>query len=394
MKKESGKERQQRTSRSRSRSPGDSYRSYHSDGSRSPSQSLSPQRRQRDSSVTNNRSHTPSPCRDDRQKRRYSASHSRSPEHPSSPLLHLSPNNSPTHKGKSPSRPEHQRQGRGHKRDYSPVSRSSSSRSRSRSRSVSLSPADRPRAVHRLPIATSVPDINMQHPTPRASQRNQNQNKLLSRDNGWPKRERGRNNGNTRGPRRPAQDLVADSMPPPTRPPQALQQNHNDPVYASDYPPSEHVSPITHPSRDDILVPAAHISRHEDTSSSAPPLTDDMQPHRPPRRSSEASRSTPAGMGTFKVGGFKPIGQASSAVRRFFPGDDDEREDTEKRQSPPMLVPASHYRPPVPPPLSRTDRYRSTRQVLSADPFIVRSMSRPLILHTRPAIGQKPYSSR
>lgn len=56
-------------------------------------------------------------------------------------------------------------------------------------------------------------------------------------------------------------------------------------------------------------------------------------------------------MGTFKVWGFKLIGQASSAVREFFPGDDDEREDTEKRQSPPMLVPASHYRPPVPPPL-------------------------------------------
>ncbi len=56
-------------------------------------------------------------------------------------------------------------------------------------------------------------------------------------------------------------------------------------------------------------------------------------------------------MGSLKIGGFKPIGQASSAVRRFFPGDDDEREDAEKRQSPPMLVPASHYRPPVPPPL-------------------------------------------
>ena len=125
----------------------------------------------------------------------------------------------------------------------------------------------------------SVQDINVPHPTPQASQRNQNQNKHLSRDNGWPRRERGRNIGNARGSRRPAQDHVADSMPPPTRPPQALQQNHNNPVYASDYPPSEHVSPITHPSRDDILVPAAHISRHEDTSPSAPPLTDDMQPH-------------------------------------------------------------------------------------------------------------------
>ena len=350
VKKDTGKERQQRTSLSRSRSPGDSYRSYPSDRSRSPSQSLSPQRRQRDSSVTNNRSHTPSPCRDDRQKRRYSPSHSRSPEHPSSPLRPLSPTNSPTQKGKSPSRPEHQRHGRGHKRDYSPVSRSCSSESRSRSRSLSLSPADRPRAVHRLPVASSVQDINIPHANSRGVQRNQNQNKLQSRDNGWPKRERGRNNGNARGPRRPAQDHVAESMPPPARPSQAPQQSHNDPVYASDYPPSD-VSPIIHPPRDDILVPTAHISRHDDNSLSAPPLTDDMQPHRHPRRLSETSRPTPASMGTFKTGGFKPIGQASSAVRRFFPGDDDERDDTEKRQSPPMLVPASHYRPPVPPPL-------------------------------------------
>jgi CTD kinase subunit alpha len=56
-------------------------------------------------------------------------------------------------------------------------------------------------------------------------------------------------------------------------------------------------------------------------------------------------------MSSFKIGGFKPIGQASSAVRRFFPGDDDEREDVEKRQTSPLLIPASHYRPPVPAPL-------------------------------------------
>ncbi|KAI9508922.1 Pkinase-domain-containing protein [Russula earlei] len=48
------------------------------------------------------------------------------------------------------------------------------------------------------------------------------------------------------------------------------------------------------------------------------------------------------------MGGFKPIGQASSAVRKFFPGDDDEREDFEKRHTSPLLIPAPHYRPPAP----------------------------------------------
>jgi len=57
-------------------------------------------------------------------------------------------------------------------------------------------------------------------------------------------------------------------------------------------------------------------------------------------------------MPSFKVGGFKPIGQASSAVRRFFPGDEDEREDVEKRHPSPMLIPAPHYRPPAPAPLA------------------------------------------
>ncbi len=55
-------------------------------------------------------------------------------------------------------------------------------------------------------------------------------------------------------------------------------------------------------------------------------------------------------MTSFKVGGFKPIGQASSAVRRFFPGDDDEREDAEKHHTS-LLIPGPHYRPPAPAPL-------------------------------------------
>lgn len=106
-----------------------------------------------------------------------------------------------------------------------------------------------------------------------------------------------------------------------------------------------------HPPRDDLLVPAAHIPRHEHTSPSTHEPIDDIQPGRPSRQSPEASRPIPASMSPFKIGGFKPIGQTSSAVRRFFPGDDDEREDIEKRQASPLLIPASHYRPPVPAPL-------------------------------------------
>jgi hypothetical protein len=106
----------------------------------------------------------PSPRRDNRHKRRHFQSHSPSPEQPSSPLRPLSPNGSPTRRGNSPSQAEVPRHGWGQKRNYSPTPRSSSSGSRSRNRSLSLSPTERPRAVHRLPTATSIQDIKV--PTP------------------------------------------------------------------------------------------------------------------------------------------------------------------------------------------------------------------------------------
>ncbi|KAH9965955.1 kinase-like domain-containing protein [Russula dissimulans] len=136
-------------------------------------------------------------------------------------------------------------------------------------------------------------------------------------------------------------------MPPPALP----FQGHNDVALPADYPPPEAVSPISHPPRDDLLIPAPHVSRHGHTPPSTHPSADDVQPNRTPHHSHEASRSTPASTPTFKIGGFKPIGQASPAVRRFFPGDEDEREDVEKRHTSPQLIPASHYRPPVPAPL-------------------------------------------
>ncbi len=189
-------------------------------------------------------------------------------------------------------------------------------------------------------------------PSPsRASQRNQSQSKLLPRDNGWPKRERGRHNGHTRGPVRQAKEYVAETMPPPALPPQVSYQNHNDITHTADYPRTEEGPPISHPSRDALIESPPHASRHGHTSPSTHPFTDDIQTNRPLHQSPESLHPPPPNMSTFKVGGFKPIGQASSAVRRFFPGDDDDREDPEKRHTSPLLIPGPHYRPPVPAPL-------------------------------------------
>ena len=189
-------------------------------------------------------------------------------------------------------------------------------------------------------------------PSPsRAAQRNQNQSKLLPRDNGWPKRERGRPNGHARGSRRSVQDHGAETMPPPALPPQVPYQGHNDAAHTTEYQSSQETPALSHPHpRDDLLVPASHVSRHGHTPLTHPPI-DDTQHNQPPHPSPVPSRSTPASMPSFKVGGFKPIEQASSAVRRFFPGDEDEREDVEKRHPSPILIPAPHYRPPAPAPL-------------------------------------------
>lgn len=193
-------------------------------------------------------------------------------------------------------------------------------------------------------------------PSPsRASQRNQSQSKLLPRDNGWPKREQGRPNGHARGQARLAKEHVAEAMPPPALPPQVSYQNHNDLTYAADYPRTEEGPPVSiyHPTRDALLEPAPHLSRHGHTSPSTHSFSDDTQTNRPLHQSPESLRPTSSNISSFKVVGFKPIGQASSAVRRFFPGDDDDREDAEKRHTSPLLIPGPHYRPPVPAPLSQ-----------------------------------------
>ena len=138
-------------------------------------------------------------------------------------------------------------------------------------------------------------------------------------------------------------------MPPPALPPQVPYQGHNDAAHTEEYQSSQEIPTLSHP-RDDLLVPAPHVSRHGHTPPTHPPI-DDIQHNRPPHQSPVPSRLTPASMPPFKVGGFKPIGQASSAVRKFFPDDEDEREDAEKRHPSPMLIPAPHYRPPAPAPL-------------------------------------------
>jgi len=139
-------------------------------------------------------------------------------------------------------------------------------------------------------------------------------------------------------------------MPPPALPPQVPYQNHNDIIHTVDYPRAEG-PPISNPTRDALLEPAPHVSHHGHTPPSAHPFTDDIQANRGLHQSPESLRPTPSNMSSFKIVGFKPIGQTSSAVRRFFPGDDDDREDAEKRHTPPLLIPGPHYRPPVPAPL-------------------------------------------
>ena len=61
----------------------------------------------------------------------------------------------------------------------------------------------------------------------------------------------------------------------------------------------------------------------------AVPRKETLPPLSPPRGfSPEASRASSSG--TRKNAGFKPIGQASSAVKRFFPGDEDDDEERVK----------------------------------------------------------------
>jgi hypothetical protein len=140
-------------------------------------------------------------------------------------------------------------------------------------------------------------------------------------------------------------------MPLPAFPPQVPYQNHNDIVHTADHLRFEEGHPIFHPAGDGLLDLTPLASCHGHTSLLTHPLTDDSLTNRPLHQSPEASCPTPPNMSSFKVGGFRPIGQTRSAVRWVFPGDDDDRKDPEGRHTSPLLIPASHYRPPVPAPL-------------------------------------------
>ncbi|OBZ70202.1 hypothetical protein A0H81_10031 [Grifola frondosa] len=69
----------------------------------------------------------------------------------------------------------------------------------------------------------------------------------------------------------------------------------------------------------------------------------------PPTDSRPKSGAMSTRLSSSKNAGFKPIGQASSAVKRFFPGDDDEESEPERerRLSPPpqtsRFVPFDRY---------------------------------------------------
>ncbi|KAJ3553208.1 hypothetical protein NM688_g3741 [Phlebia brevispora] len=163
-------------------------------------------------------------------------------------------------------------------------SRTPSSISTSRSRTRSRSPVERSKTVHRLPVATSLEDVRNFVPKTSAPLN------FSQRRNG---EHKGRSN---RAERKAARKAKAD--------------------------------------------------RSEDTSKMPPPalpsrftegkalLQEDLSPRPLPITAVNEATVKPASQGSTKPknAGFKPIGQASSAVKRFFPGSDDDDE------GPPSIV--------------------------------------------------------
>ncbi|KAH7914319.1 hypothetical protein BJ138DRAFT_415120 [Hygrophoropsis aurantiaca] len=157
---------------------------------------------------------------------------------------------------------------------------SASSSSMSRSRSSSRSPEHRPKPKHRLPPATSIREISLSISKTSLQQRS---NMLGSREGDPRHPERLQANGKHPNQRRQwspgAQRNATERMPPP---------------------------PTTLPS-----------------TTSSKPLS-------PTVSLSSAGRTEPSSskaIGSIKPIAFKPIGKASSSVKRFFPQDDDDNSD-------------------------------------------------------------------
>ncbi|KAK7695842.1 hypothetical protein QCA50_000480 [Cerrena zonata] len=189
----------------------------------------------------------------------------------------------------------------------------SMSRSRSRSRSPSISPRDRPRPVHRLPTASSVNDVNAPTPTGKNA---------LPRPPGLPMRPEAAPHPQKNGKankRKKKQNRNAGN------------HNHNSHNNHFDMPPPH----LPGPSNQSWEPPMASSMSHVSTS--------------PQSQKSEVLPG-PSRFAPVKAAGFKPIGQASSAVKRFFPGDDDDSGPDPLREPPTATSSKSpHHAPHIPP---------------------------------------------
>ncbi|KAG6860378.1 hypothetical protein C0995_011985 [Termitomyces sp. Mi166 len=304
-------------SRSRTRSPVGSYRSRRSswDRSRSRSQSPAPKRQRRGD--TPPASHIRTPSDRGRSSNWIPNSRGLSPYSPkSSPPGHRTndrarvvyPPVSRHNKGHSPDSPKGYSEDRGRPilrpnsryarevssspkgspMSYSRRRRSISSRSSvSSERSLSRSPPGRVRAVHRLPPANSAVALSPTvAPCPTAS----TPRKSGNQKNGKAQKNGKHHNGDRRKSVLSIHASHPDSMPPPNiiplRSPRASYSSVDDPP--SMYPPP-------------------------------PPHTAPRLPEPKPEPSPTLPRFAPV-----RNAGFKPIGQASSSLRKFFPGDEDE----------------------------------------------------------------------
>lgn len=164
---------------------------------------------------------------------------------------------------------------------------------------MSMSPPPKAKAVHRLPVTKPASDIKS---TNNKANTNRNQAKLIPLDNGWPKRDKGHANG-----------------------------------YSTDHPASSEAShdfPTSDFSMPPPALPAAATATR--TVPAIRPLSPEI--------------AKPSLVSPLRIAGFRPIGQASSAVKRFFPGDDD---DAEMKEIQPLSSQPSRNRPIQAPPIPR-----------------------------------------
>ncbi|KAG6837446.1 hypothetical protein H0H93_009540 [Arthromyces matolae] len=172
---------------------------------------------------------------------------------------------------------------------YSRRRRSLSSVSSDSTRSLSHSPPGRARAVHRLPPANA--DIVL---TPATTPHVTSSKKSTNQKNGRTQTNGKRQNGERQRNIPPTQQSNDDSMPPPTSIPSQesrasfpLREDHPP---APSYPPAESLPSSYNRPMEAILEPSSGLSRR-----------------------------TPV-----KNAGFRPINQASSSLKKFFPGDEDD----------------------------------------------------------------------